>query len=217
MLRKRTIFLCAVAAFIGYAAMKAPHPSSLPAQAPTSAFQTGIKGPAGDPADLCPDPAACRKANRLAYEAAPERAQKKEPRWTYSDSTDAMRGTTSQFASLRSDTPLQFAFPYNGGSQATLTVRRMGGKTEVMLQVSKGQFTCHSYAESHVDVKFDAGKVQRFACGAPADHSSDVVFINPAGEFVSSLKASKRLIVEAPFFQEGARQITFETEGLKWR
>ena len=47
---------------------------------------------------------------------------------------------------------------------------------------------------------------------------NDVVFL-ASGEdaFIKKLKTSKKVIIEAPFFQEPRTQFDFDTAGLKWK
>ena len=136
--------------------------------------------------------------------------------WQYSETADAMRGTATKFALLQSATTLQFSFPYQGGSTAELKLQKDAKRSDVVLSVSKGQFICYSFNDDKVTVKFDNGPVQEFSCGNAADGSHDLIFIQPAAKFISALKRSKALIIEAPFYQAGNRQMHFSTAGLKW-
>ena len=137
-------------------------------------------------------------------------------RWRYDESTDPMRGTTARFAEVISDNELDFEFPYGRGNSTTLTIRKKD-KTDVYLTIEKGQFLCNGFTDdSYVSVKFDDGPIQRFTCASASDGSSDGAFIRNAGRFVTALKASKKVIVEAEFFQSGRRQIIFTTEGFEW-
>lgn len=142
-------------------------------------------------------------------------AQQAEASWEYHSSVDKMRGTTASFASVESENQVQFDFPYNGGSRATITVRsRQEDGLSVMLRVSKGQFTC--FMGCTVAVKFDDGKVQNFSATGTDSGDSAVLFIESEKRFVAALLKSKRTIIEAPFFQTGRRQFEFNTSGLTW-
>jgi hypothetical protein len=163
-----------------------------------------------DPADSCADPAACREANRIAY------ARAGKPGWVYADGQNPMRGTIRS-ANIESSDRLEFAFPYAGGSTATLSLRKMNNDLDVMISVDKGQFICYGMGDSEMKAKFDNGKVQDFRCGRAADGSANVIFIKPGSSFLASLRKAKVLIVEATFYQAGARQMTFHVEGLDWK
>ena len=62
----------------------------------------------------------------------------------------------------------------------------------------------------------DEGPVQKFTCSETSDGKSDVIFLHPAGRFLSKLKAAKSVTVEAEFYQEGTRQFNFTSRGVKW-
>jgi hypothetical protein len=159
----------------------------------------------------CADPAACREANRKAY------ARVGKPDWIYADSRDPMRGTAIRSASIDSANRLEFAFPYDGGSTATLSLRKMNGDLNVMLSVNKGQLICYGMGNTEVRAKFDGREIEDYSCGRAADGSSNVLFIRSESSFLASLKKAKTLIVEATFYQAGARQMTFHVEGLVWK
>lgn len=135
--------------------------------------------------------------------------------WRYVQRKDEMRGTTTKFASIVSGNSHSFAFPYSGGSKLELTLRRTGGADEVLLEISKGQFTsCISHCA--IAAKFDDGKVLTYTGSAAAAGRSDVIFINEASGFVRRIGQAKRLTLEPEFFREGRRQFSFEVSGLKW-
>lgn len=136
--------------------------------------------------------------------------------WQYETTKDEMRGTTSSRASVVSTNQLDFAFPYHGGSSGKLLLRRKDGELSVMIFISKGQFTCFDYQDDKVAMKFDAGPVLQYACSRADDGRTDVIFISPEQEILERLRKSKRLTVEAQFFQAGRQQLTFDTAGLNW-
>lgn len=158
----------------------------------------------------CADPAACREANRKAY------ARAGKPDWIYTDSRDPMRGTIRS-ANIESANRLDFAFPYDGGATATLSLRKIGGDLNVMISVDKGQFICYGMGNTEVRAKFDGREVEDYTCGQASDGSNNVIFIRSESSFLDSLKKAKVLIIEATFYQAGARQMTFHVAGLNWK
>lgn len=136
--------------------------------------------------------------------------------WTYKETSDQMRGTVQHFATLRSDNALDFAFPYQGGSRGTLTLRLEGSTLNVLLSVDKGQFMCSASEENIVSAKFDAGPVQDFRCNTSSDGNTGVIFVMSEMDFLRQLKASSKLIMEAEFYREGRRQLVFTVPGLTW-
>lgn len=137
--------------------------------------------------------------------------------WVYETDIDKMDGTESKYASLISTNTLDFQFPYEGGSEFTLILRRNGDKTEdVLLSVDKGQFTPSLMGEEKVRVKFDNNDPVYHSFSMASDGSSDVIFINNEKAFISKLKATHDLMIEAEFYNEGRRIIEFDVSGLNW-
>lgn len=139
-------------------------------------------------------------------------------KWTYSQTVDQMRGTITRLAMVDSDNELEFDFPYSGGSTGTFMLRqRPSDGLQIMLIVSKGQFTCDAFEDSHVSVKFDDGPVARYACAQSSDGSSNCIFIEGAERFVRHLRSAHKVLIEAEFYEEGPQQLVFETSGLTWQ
>jgi hypothetical protein len=173
-------------------------------------------GPESPSTPSSTEAAAGSSAASVATEAPPaSKADLPTSNWTYDTQKDEMRGTTSSFATVSSENDLNFGFPYKGGP-ARLTVRkRPEDGLSVAVQV-EGQFLCNAYSGATVAVKFDSGPIQHFTCSEPSDASTGTLFIDGEQRFVSSLKAAKKIIVEAEFFQEGKRQMVFNVAGLQW-
>jgi len=136
--------------------------------------------------------------------------------WTYTEKADPMTGEKRYFSSCVSTNEIQFEFPYNGGSTFMLIVRNMGKKNEVLLQVSKGQFIPSIGSNETVRVKFDDAAPTQFAYSSTSDGSADVIFIENATKFITQLKQSKKLMIEAKFFEAGNEIIYFDVAGLQW-
>jgi hypothetical protein len=143
-------------------------------------------------------------------------AAQPESKWVYRTTTDEMRGTTSKFASIESENWLSFGFPYSGGAARLLIRQRPQDGLSVILTV-QGQFLCNSFSNDTVAVKFDDGPIRLFGCSEPTDGSTGQLFINSERSFVERLKKSKKLVIEAQFYQEGPKQMTFDVSGLSWK
>ena len=148
---------------------------------------------------------------------APAASAGQSSKWVYSEDKDAMRGTVTRHAEIVSENELEFDFPYSGGSKGGLDVRQdPHDGLAVLLSITKGQFTC-SPLGGHITAKFDNGPVQKFSCEGTSDGTTNVVFIGSPQKFIAALKGAKTVIVEAEFFREGRRQITFGVQGLNWK
>jgi hypothetical protein len=143
-------------------------------------------------------------------------SKENQPSWAYSEEKDRMEGTTIYFASCISANQIDFAFPYNGGSFFTLWIRNGSIGNEVILQVSKGQFIASFMSSNSLKVKFDNEKPVSFQYNSPSDGSMSQIFIDNPNRFLKKLKRSKKLMIEASFYNEGNRVIEFNVEGLKW-
>jgi hypothetical protein len=148
-------------------------------------------------------------------EVASMQAADDGPRWSYDEGADQMRGTRWKTATVDALGKLDFAFPYNGGSTASIELRQMGKRQDVLLMVSKGQFMCHVDGCS-IAVKFDDGPVTQYSAAESDDGSNDHIFIEGTAGFTAKLKKATSVTIEAEFFQEGNRQMTFPVQGLRW-
>ena len=147
---------------------------------------------------------------------AQDKPAKPVSKWTYSEDTDKMRGTKTTYAMIESENALEFGFPYAGGNATLVLRKRATDGLNVVLEI-KGQFTCNSFNDETVAVKFDSGSIERYGCSEPADGSTGVLFINGAGRFVAKLKKAKSVIIEAQFYQQGRQQMQFDVAGLEWK
>lgn len=111
--------------------------------------------------------------------------------WQYQEQSDKMRGAKTKHASIDSSNSVQFGFPYGGGSTLELYLRKSPKYgSGVILQISKGQFTC--FMECTVHVKFDGEKIERYGAAGAADGSSNVIFIQAYSRFVSKIRKAKK-------------------------
>jgi hypothetical protein len=140
----------------------------------------------------------------------------KTAKWTYSENTDKMEGTKQYFASITSTNKIDFEFPYEGGSTFDIIVRNKGVENEVLLIVSKGQFMTSISGDETLKVKFDDNKPENYIYNSASDASMDVVFIDNSKKFIDNLKKSKKLMIEANFYNAGKKVIEFNIEGFKW-
>ena len=146
--------------------------------------------------------------------------------WTVTYNNDEMRNTAQKFLQTQSDNDAEFDFPYNGGSKMVIILRskkvelKQGQKvedlkpTEAILAISKGQFSCNSFNDCHVSVKFDNEKIQKYSMSEAANGKSDLIFFDQSSSFIKNIQAHKKLIIEADFFQAGAKQFKFDLEGF---
>jgi len=147
--------------------------------------------------------------------------------WVATYKNDEMRGTATKYLQTNSDNTTDFDFPYNGGSTLSIVLRSQNTKLkdgqtadnlkprEAMIIISKGQFNCAAYDGCSIAVKFDNDNIKHYEMSGASDNSTDVLFINDAPSFIKNISTHKKLIIEADFFQAGARQFKFDLAGYK--
>ncbi len=136
--------------------------------------------------------------------------------WTYTETADAMHDTKTKFACVTSTNEVRLDFPYHDTTaQVCLRKSPQYGLDAFISLNGNGQILC-GIESCTVHVRFDKGAVQSFPGVEPADHSSNVLFINSTQRLISALKKSSTTVVELQFFQQGSQQLIFNTKGLKW-
>lgn len=135
--------------------------------------------------------------------------------WEYEQTEDPMSGGNRYTASVRSSNTVSFGFPYAGAQHGTLTLRTTQGKGKsVMFYIEKGQILCRSYEGCSAQVRFDDEKPVRFAANGPADHSSDIIFLEDYSRFLAKLKKAKRVRIAVDIYQNGAPAFEFDVNGF---
>ncbi len=139
-------------------------------------------------------------------------------KWEYSQNKDELRNATTYKARLSSNNTVYFGFPYES-SFMYLTLRKDPKFGNDVVFTVNGQFNS-CYDGCKITVKFDDNKLETYRMVGSDDGGNDTLFIeNPKSikAFVSKLKKSKKLIVEASFYDHGKGQFTFDTQGLEWK
>lgn len=136
--------------------------------------------------------------------------------WAYSTDKDEMRGGDTRYAQLEGSNTIDLDFPY--GEQQGLMIVRQSPQFgfDILVGVRSGQIMCNSFSNSKISVKFDDGPIRTYGCNDASDGSNNLVFVQGAKGFLANLKKSKKVVVEAEFFQNGMQQLTFNTANLKW-
>lgn len=134
--------------------------------------------------------------------------------WVYSTKIDEMRGESSYTAQARTAEPLPLRFPYEGSHG--VIILRISPKygQDAIIGVDRGQILCHDGCT--LNLKFDDGPIEKWGFTEAAGGSSDIVFANQYKKFVDRVLVSKKLMVEAEFFDQGTLVMKFDVTGLKW-
>ena len=151
-----------------------------------------------------------------ASESSPAPAPEVKTAWSYTEDRDEMRDATRKFAEVESENSVDLQFPYGEQSAFIMLRRDPQHGFDVMFRVRSGQILCHSFTNAYINAKFDDGPIRKFACNGSSDGTSEVAFIRDSKTFLKALKASKKAVIEAEFYQNGRVQYVFNTQGLEW-
>lgn len=136
--------------------------------------------------------------------------------WNYIDSQDKMGRGTIKTAYIYSINTFNFEFPYQGEQRATLRIRvHPKLKKDVILSIEQGIFQC-DFNGCTVTVRFDKDQAKNFRAVRSADNDTTTVFIKKSASFYSAAKQSKKIYIEATFYQQGTRVFEFDSADLKF-
>lgn len=177
-------------------------------KARTSLTTAATQNPAPIPPTEAPDTKAAQG------EPAPDVATTGQ-QWSYSVADEQMTGGKRKTASVASTNAVEFGFPYNGSQNGHLILRTdpRHGK-DVIFRIEQGQILCPSYQGCTVQVRFDDDKASSFSASGPADHSSEVVFLNDYGRFIAKMQKAKRVRLSLDIYQNGRPVFDFDVSGF---
>ncbi len=141
--------------------------------------------------------------------------QEEQTNWIYAENEDKMTSKKIYNAYIEAKEDLSFSFPYNWGSTPSIVLRNKDGVNDMMLKVTKWQFMTGVYG-GNVRIRFDAEQPIKVNFTNTSDGSNDTIFIESTNNMISRMKKSKKIIVEAEFYNEGNRLMEFEVAWLKW-
>lgn len=136
--------------------------------------------------------------------------------WEYTTNTDKVSGKPISHAIILSNNKFNLDFPYQGGTFGKLNIRKhpRAGR-DVIFTINKGQLIC-GVSGCQISVKFDDKPAYKVGGTEAADHSSDILFLGSYDKLVRDLKASKKMVIEVTFYQQGGKVFEFNTANLKW-
>jgi hypothetical protein len=138
----------------------------------------------------------------------------KEQEWSYSQNVDPMTSKTSYFASLASTNTINFKFPYNGEQRGEISLSTHPHRKNIVFSINQGQFLCTSYRGCYITVRFDENPPKSYDAVGPRDGSTTYIFIQDYASFVERLQKSKKVLIQAEFYQEGLRTFEFNVKNF---
>lgn len=137
--------------------------------------------------------------------------------WNYSTQKDKMDDKDIFFAQTQSINTLYFNAPYDGGSYGELTIRKMNGRNEVILDISQGQFLSTIGEYRTVRLRFDDNKPITVGYNGTSDYRSNEIFLDSPALIISKLKKTKKLLLEVEFYEVGRQQLEFNVANFDWQ
>jgi hypothetical protein len=136
-------------------------------------------------------------------------------KWLYPDEVDKMTSKTTYYAENNSTNALELKPPYDGDNDATIWLRKKVGVTNAYLVIKKGQFMV-GIEGMDIRIRFDDKQPMTFSCSGSSDDDPTTIFINSPAKLIANLKKSKKMIIEATFYNDGNQLMEFDVDGLKW-
>lgn len=136
------------------------------------------------------------------------------PAWEKIASADAMSGDLMVSHVAQSENFVSFGFPYEGQQPLNFIARKANGRTEVLILVERGQFTC-GVRGCPVSLRFDDLPVMQATGESPRDHASNILFLEPAKAIAAKLEGATTMRVQATFYREGDHVFEFDVRGFE--
>ena len=139
-------------------------------------------------------------------------------KWEYSQKIDELRNQNTYIARNTSTNVIDFGFPYNDSSMV-LTLRKDPKYGNDIMFYVNGQFN-GCFDSCNITVKFDDNKLEHYRMVGSEGGDNSTIFISSSKSmkvFADKLKKSKKLIVEASFYNHGKGQFIFDVSGLDWK
>ncbi|GAB3642343.1 hypothetical protein [Spirosoma arcticum] len=176
---------------------------------------SGKKGDRSIRTDTVSSPvAAIRTPDNDSVNEGSNRSGARAGMWTYEKTVDKT-GVTVYNASVTSSNLLQFAYPYTGGSTATLVIREKDGSDQAYIEVANGQFN-RSFQNGSARIRFDGKPPVTYSLVAAANGRANIVFFDGERSLINQIKGAKNMVVQVIFDGQPTRQIEFRTADLRW-
>ncbi|MFZ4605180.1 MAG: hypothetical protein ACOYM5_02880 [Caulobacter sp.] len=149
-------------------------------------------------------------ADRFAAAAAA-----REEQWEYAGASDPMGTGRSDWACRLSVADVSLNSPYPD-QRVRLCLRkstRHGDDIYVTLPEG-GQFICRVYNGCTVRVRFDDGPATAWTALEASDGSSNILFLRGASRFFTRVRGTKRVLIEAEFYEAGVQTMEWSTADL---
>lgn len=147
----------------------------------------------------------------VEVENSAKKTEKPLTNWRLYEEKDVMTDKTTSHWSVKSDNMHDFEFPYNGGSRATIFIRKTGKKEELIFVISKGQLL----SGKKITIRVDENKAHTLYYNMPEDYSTEKVFIKYPAKVLEEIRSSKKVFVQIPVYNEGSPTWEFSTHNFE--
>ncbi len=136
----------------------------------------------------------------------------KKPQWIYTSKVDPMNDTTSYLSDLSSNNSESLGHDWRDSTRMNIYLSASGQSRSVGLAVQQGLFSCTSYRDCTINIRFDNAKPVAFRARASDD--SQLIFLNDYHGFIARMMKAKKMLIEASFYQEGNHVFEFDVQGF---
>jgi len=148
----------------------------------------------------------------LAQSVPSDKPEPPTAAWTYEVKRDEMRETAISTATTPALDGLGLAFPYESAT-GLLALRGANGVAMTIVGATTGIVSCDPSCV--LMVKFDNAKAVEWRAFTYGDPGSLVDLADP-DKFIARLRASSRVAIEVPFYENGLIVMRFDVAALKW-
>lgn len=131
--------------------------------------------------------------------------------WQKGSVKDEMTDKERPYAAITSLNGAAFNFPYHveGGSKATIVIRRDIKNKVAYVMVEKGQMIC-SYDGCTVQTKSESGVIKNWRASEAAPGVHNAIFISDSEGFENYIKKSKKIRIGVEFYEYGIKSFDFD-------
>ncbi len=140
--------------------------------------------------------------------------ESKAVRWISGEVSDEMTDAKRPYLYNTSLNGADFDFPYRveGGSKATLVIRKDSNNKVAFISVEKGHMIC-SYNDCSILIRDESGKVTKWSASKPQVGVTNTLFINDVRSLEKIIKENEKIRIGVEFYRYGIKSFDFNVSG----
>lgn len=137
-----------------------------------------------------------------------------EQNWYKGSVKDEMTDKEKPFVTSTSINGVDFKFPYHvdGGSKATIVIRKDSKRKVGYVMVEKGHIIC-SYQNCTIQTRSETGKIDNWSASEASPGVNNAIFIDDVNAFEKYLRSNKKIRVGLEFYEYGIKSFDFNVSG----